>query len=117
MDEQESIPLSGVSFRAEVQKLFDEAVRMRRRGEGFRESNDDKMYLRFMKEAAAQQTLLGRLLGVTSQITEERMLRAPAFRVLIDRVMRAVAPWPEALRAIIETLEILEEDSRPRVTE
>lgn len=115
--DEESLPLSATSFRAETQKLFDETVRLRRRAEAFRESNNDKMYIKFLREAAVQQTLLGRLLGVTSQISEERMLRVPAFRSLIDRVLRAVAPFPEALRAIIETLEILEEDSRPRVTE
>lgn len=114
---EESIPLSAVSFRAETQKLFDETVRLRRRAEGFRETNNDKMYIKFLREAAVQQTLLGRLLGVTTQISEERMVRTPAFRNVVDRIMTAMAPWPEALRAIIETLEILEEDSRPRVTE
>lgn len=111
--EAKSTPLNGISFRTETQRLYDETIRLRTRGEWYRDRNNDKMYLKFTREAAVQQTLLGRLLGVTTQISEERILRMPAFRNLIDRVLGAVAPWPEALRAIIETLEILEEDSRP----
>lgn len=112
--EAKSTPLNGISFRTETQRLYDETIRLRARGEWYRDKNNDKMYLKFTREAAVQQTLLGRLLGVTTQISEERILRMPAFRNLIDRVLVAVAPWPEALRAIIETLEILEEDSRPK---
>jgi len=112
-DEFKSTPLNGVSFRVETQRLYDEVIRLRQRAEGYREANDDRMYMKALREAAIQQTLLGRLLGVTTQISEERILRMPAFRHLIDRVLSAVAPWPEALRAIIETLEVLEEDSRP----
>lgn len=111
--EVKSTPLNGVSFRTETQRLYDETIRLRERAEYYRDRNNDKMYLKVLREAAVQQTLLGRLLGVTTQISEERIVRTPAFRNVVDRILSAVAPWPEALRAIIETLEILEEDSRP----
>lgn len=111
-EQTRSTPLNGVSFREETQRLYDETIRLRKRAEFYRDRNEDKMYLKVLREAAVQQTLLGRLLGVTTQISEEKLVRLPVFRNMIDRVLAAVAPWPEALRAIIETLEILEEDSR-----
>jgi transcriptional regulator with XRE-family HTH domain len=111
IEAKSTTPLTPASFRAETQRLYYETSRVRELAERYQNEGEVRMYLKCLREAAIQQTLLGRLLGLTAEITEERMLRIPAFRSLVDRILGAIAPWPEALHALIEHLESLESAS------
>ena len=96
----EAIPaLSQRAFEEQTRNLFDEVQWMRARAKWHREHGDDAMFLRQSREATAAHLLLGRLLGVALEITEERAARLPSVRRLLERVALALRPWPEALRA------------------
>jgi len=49
---------------------------------------------------------LKKLTGET--LTEREIVRHPRFRIVVDVVVRALEPWPEALQAVGEALQALE---------
>jgi hypothetical protein len=66
---------------------------------------------RVMASAAATLSLLGRLTGETQEISEHRIVRLPAWRRLVDRVLAALRPHPEALASVSEALETVTSDA------
>lgn len=57
-----------------------------------------------MRAAAPTAQLLSKLLGQVD-LTELQIVRAPAFQQVVERIATALAPWPEALRAMVDELE------------
>lgn len=51
---------------------------------------------------AAAQTLatLGRMTGETLEITDAKLVKLPAFRRVVDVMVRTLTPWPEAMHAL-----------------
>jgi transcriptional regulator with XRE-family HTH domain len=50
---------------------------------------------------------IGKLTGETLDMSEERLLRLPAWRRVKDAIFAALRPWPEAKVAVAEALEAL----------
>ena len=48
---------------------------------------------------------IGKLTGETQEISEERLLRLPAWRRIQETILLALRPWPEAARAVGKALE------------
>ena len=53
---------------------------------------------------------LGKLTGV--RLTERQILASPIFHELLERIMLALAPWPDAIRAAAKALEPVEKDPK-----
>jgi len=62
-----------------------------------------------MRSATATLSLLGKLTGATVNFSEEKILRTPAWQRLKGRVLDALRPWPEAMRAVGRSLDELED--------
>jgi hypothetical protein len=64
-----------------------------------------------MRSATAMLVLLGKLTGDTLSLTEAKILRLPAWQRLKSRILGALRPWPDAIRAVGKALE--DDDPRP----
>jgi transcriptional regulator with XRE-family HTH domain len=97
----ESVPiLTERSFSLQSQALFAEVHHMRARAEWYRQHGDVKMQLRCVREATSMHLLLGKLLGVTLEISDARAARLPALRRIFRKIAHALAPWPPAFEAV-----------------
>jgi len=54
--------------------------------------------------ATAALTLLGRMTGESQDMPEQRIVKFPAVRRVLDVVVAACAPWPAAQTAVLEAL-------------
>lgn len=57
-----------------------------------------------LASAATTIAVIGKLTGDAQQISEQRIARLPAWRRIKDEMMRALTPWPDAMRAVGEAL-------------
>jgi hypothetical protein len=48
---------------------------------------------------------LGRLVGAGHAVTERQILDSPHMRIISDRIITALEPWPDALAAVAAALE------------
>lgn len=51
---------------------------------------------------------LGEITGESTRMPESKVVRHPSFRRVVDEIVRALERWPEALKAVGETLDRLE---------
>lgn len=96
--------LTDATFRMQTQALFGEVQHLRNAADWYRRQNNPKMHMSTVKAAIAQHVLLGKLLGITLEITEEKAARLPAVRRILERVALALQPYPEAYEAAREAL-------------
>jgi transcriptional regulator with XRE-family HTH domain len=61
-------------------------------------------FSKFCRSITPALTHLGRLTGETLSIDESRIVRLPAWRRIEEALVRALAPWPDAMRAAGEEL-------------
>ena len=58
-----------------------------------------------MHSAAQTLGLIGRITGESQDLPEAKLLKLPALRRVQDRIVEALSPWPDALRAVGEALQ------------
>jgi transcriptional regulator with XRE-family HTH domain len=93
-------PLSRESFEANTLAIYADVTRVRAKAKAYEAAGDTKTYLRIIKETTAAQALLGKLLGTTLEIPEERAMRLPAVRRIVTKIAEALRPYPDAYRAV-----------------
>lgn len=73
-------------------------------------SDNPKLFARYSREAVAAYAQLGRCTGETLDMSEERTARLPAVRRTGRKILEALTPWPEALKAVVAVLEEIEKN-------
>jgi hypothetical protein len=63
-----------------------------------------------MGQLTASAERLGRFTGV--KLTERQILASPLWGLLLERIMIALEPWPDAMRAVSKALEASEKDPK-----
>lgn len=63
-----------------------------------------------MQQLTASAERLGRFTGV--KLTERQILGSPLWGLLLERIMGALEPWPDAMRAVSKALEASEKDPK-----
>ncbi len=96
----------GARALSEAQALLEQVHRLRADAD---EVEDPNRRARLLSNCANQLTQLGKLLGLSAEIDERKIIRTPAWRRLRDRLLEALRPYPDALRAIVEVLNEVEE--------
>ena len=51
---------------------------------------------------------LGEVTGESLRIPESKIVRLPAFRRVVDEIVRALEPWPEAMASVGQALDRIE---------
>jgi hypothetical protein len=59
-----------------------------------------KLLRDFMGTAQA----LGKLTGEARELSDTQLVKMPAFRRLVDKIVAVLEPWPEAMKAVAEAL-------------
>jgi hypothetical protein len=54
-------------------------------------------------------TVVAKITGEATDMPESKILKLPALRRVLDEVLTALAPWPEAIRACAEAIARLEQ--------
>ena len=60
---------------------------------------------RITREAAGTLAVLGRLTGIGLTVSARQILDSPNFRIIEGRIIQALEPWPEALRAVARAID------------
>jgi transcriptional regulator with XRE-family HTH domain len=60
---------------------------------------------RLMREAAGTLNVLGRLTGIGLTVSARQILDSPNFRIIEGKIIAALEPWPDALRAVAEAID------------
>ena len=105
-------PLSQLTFEHQTLALYEDVVRLRAKAADYEKQGDIKTHLRIIKETTAAQALLGKLLGTTLEITEERAMRIPAVRKMLTRIAEALRAHPDAYRAVFALSKTIERVER-----
>jgi len=78
--------------------------------EGFRAeiptlANDTRGRAALLANAAKTLVMLGKLTGVGLSISERKILDSPNWRILEGKIIKALTPWPDALRAVARAID------------
>lgn len=65
--------------------------------------------IRTMQRATPTIQGLGKLTGESQEVSEQKIIRLPAWRRIEETIAEALTPWPKAARAVAEALQKLEE--------
>ena len=60
---------------------------------------------RLMREAAGTLSVLGRLTGIGLTVSARQILDSPNFRIIEGKIIQALEPWPDALRAVAAAID------------
>jgi hypothetical protein len=60
--------------------------------------------LKLLDKAASTLSVIGKITGESQEISEARILRLPAWRRMKERMLEALRPYPEALKAVGQAL-------------
>jgi transcriptional regulator with XRE-family HTH domain len=64
-----------------------------------------------LKGAIEALALLAKITGESQEMSEARLIRLPAMRRLVEQLLKALEPWPEAMRAAGEVLKGSHDDN------
>jgi transcriptional regulator with XRE-family HTH domain len=96
-------PEIDLSVRARAFELARDIDRLRKEA-WTDDSNTTLERAKILNSATVTMKLLGTMTGETLEINESRILKLPAWRRLEEALLRALTPWPEALKAAGELL-------------
>lgn len=60
---------------------------------------------RITREAAGTLAILGRLTGIGLTVSARQILDSPNFRIIEGKIIQALEPWPDALRAVAAAID------------
>lgn len=103
-----------VRERAEtLQKIADDAVRVlsdaTATGDQRRQATER---LKGVKVAQGALNALGKITGETKDLTEAQIVKTPAWSRVCTKLLKALAPWPEAVLAVGHTLRAWDQEGR-----
>jgi hypothetical protein len=61
--------------------------------------------MRILSDGANIVRQLGRVVGAGHVVTERQILESPIWRLLCERIINALAPWPDAIAAMAAAIE------------
>jgi transcriptional regulator with XRE-family HTH domain len=96
--------------KATPQTVIEEADRWLAELQDFRDElpsliSDAKGRASLLANAAKTLAVLGKLTGVGLSISERQILDSPNWRLIEARIIEALKPWPDALRALGKALD------------